>query len=139
MLISYKWLQSYFEDKLPEPEALSERIAFSLAEVEGIEKNADDVVLDIKVLPDRACYALSHRGVAGELSAILNLPLKKVEQPTIKVGKVRSVEFEIADGNLCRRHIGRVIEGITVGKSPDWLRERLESVGQRSINNIVDE
>ena len=64
MKISYNWLQSYFEDKLPSPEKLAERITFSFAEVESIEKVGDDTVFDIKVLPDRACYALSHRGVA---------------------------------------------------------------------------
>lgn len=150
MKISYKWLQSYFEKKLPEPDKLAERITFSFAEIEGVEKKGDpvksagadhgasDTILDIKVLPDRACYALSHRGVAGELSAILNLPLKKESWPVIKVGKVRNVDFEITNDKLCRRHIGRVVEGITVGKSPAWLKDRLEAVGQRSINNIVD-
>lgn len=57
MKISYKWLQSYFEEKLPAPEALAERITFSFAEIEGVEKKGDDTILDIKVLPDRACYA----------------------------------------------------------------------------------
>lgn len=138
MLISYKWLQSYFKEKLPEPEKLAETLTFLAFEVEGVENKNDDIILDLKVLPDRACYALSHRGIAGELSALLRLPIIKKNLPAIAIGKVRDVEFVIEDDNLCHRHIGRIVEGIKVEKSPEWLRERLESIGQRSINNIVD-
>lgn len=138
MKISYNWLQSYFTEKLPEPEKLAELITFGFAEVESIEKKDNDSVLDVKVLPDRACYALSHRGVVYEISATLKFPVNKSENINIQVGDVREVVIEIEDGNLCRRHIGRIIEGIEVGESPEWLRSRLESVGQRSINNIVD-
>lgn len=138
MKVSYNWLQSYFEKKLPAPEKLAERITFSFAEIEGVEKKGDDTILDIKVLPDRACYALSHRGVAREISAIAGIPLKEEKVPEVKVGKTRAAKLTIENPDACRRHIGRVIEGITIKESPKWLKERLESVGARAINNVVD-
>src|SRR3989344_2676688 len=138
MKISYKWLQSYFEEKLPEPEKLGERITFSFAEIEGIEKVGSDTVLDIKVLPDRACYALSHRGVAYEVSAITGLKKKEVEYPAPEVKKVaRELSVRVDAPELCQRYMARVVENVTQ-KEMSWVREHLEAVGQRSINPIVD-
>jgi phenylalanyl-tRNA synthetase beta chain len=140
MLISYQWLQSYFKDKIPAPEKLAELFTFHFSEVESLDKlrTGEDWIFDLKILPDRACYALSHRGVAREVAAILDIPLKKEEVPAVNVGKTRTVAFTIENPDACRRHIGRVIEGITVKESPQWLKERLESVGARAINNVVD-
>lgn len=139
MLISYKWLQSYFDEKLPTPEALAERLAFGFAEVESIERKNGDTILDIKILPDRACYTLSHRGVAREVAAILGLEMKTEDLRTLRASRgTRAISVRIADPLLCRRHIARIVENISVEPSPDWLKGRLESVGQRSINNIVD-
>ena len=72
MLVSYKWLQTYFKNPLPSVEDLVQKITFSSFEIEGVEKKGEDSVLDVKVLPDRACYALSHEGIAKEIAAILN-------------------------------------------------------------------
>ena len=180
MLISYKWLQSYFDEKLPEPEKLAERITFSFAEIEGIESplekgvpNSDsgrvispnkgstvvfdrrgittpasedlgtpfdkgDTILDIKVLPDRACYALSHRGVAYEVSAITGLKKKEVEYPAPEVKKVtRELNVRVEAPELCQRYMARVVENITQKANP-WVKEHLEAMDQRSINPIVD-
>jgi len=71
MIVSYKWLQTYFKDALPAPSKVAEAFTFGAFEVEGTEEvKGGDTAFDLKVLPDRACYALSHRGIAGELSAI---------------------------------------------------------------------
>ncbi len=137
MLISYKWLESYFKEKLPEPEKLAGLITFGFAEVEGIEKKGEDTILDIKVLPDRACYALSHRGVAYEISAITGLPKNVFSWPQPKVAKVRPLKVTVEAPELCPRYMARVIENITQKDAP-WVKEHLEAVGQRSINPIVD-
>ena len=76
MKTSYNWLQTYFEEQLPAPEKLAELLTMRVFEVEGVEQKDGDSILDIKVLPDRAHYCLSHRGIAGEVSAIIGLPLK---------------------------------------------------------------
>ncbi|MDP3661485.1 MAG: phenylalanine--tRNA ligase subunit beta [bacterium] len=139
MLFSYQWLQSYFDEKLPAPEVLAERLALGFAEVDGIEEKGDDAILDIKILPDRACYALSHRGVAGEVAALLGLKMKERATRVPRAPrKTRMISLRVDDSKLCRRHIARMVENVSVGPSPDWLKERLEAVGQRSINNIVD-
>ena len=138
MKISYNWLQSYFEEKLPAPEKLAELFTFHFSEVEEMEKVGTDTVFDLKILPDRACYALSHRDVAREVSAITGVLLREEKVPEVRAGKTRRVELTIESPDACRRHIGRVIEGITIKESPEWLKARLASVGARSINNVVD-
>ncbi|TSC57223.1 MAG: Phenylalanine-tRNA ligase beta subunit [Parcubacteria group bacterium Greene0416_79] len=137
MKISYKWLQSYFEEKLPAPEELAERITFAFAEVESVEKKGEDTVLDIKVLPDRACYALSHRGVAYEISAITGLLKKEMHWPQPTISKVRPLEVSVEAPELCSRYMARVVENVSAKKLP-WVKEHLESIGQRSINPVVD-
>lgn len=140
MLVSYNWLQSYFKNKLPPPKEVSDTLIFRAFEVESINPQNDDYIFDVKVLPDRAHDCLSVRGIAKELSVHLNKKIKD-EKPKqkIKSEKLKNdVSIDILEKELCRRYVGRKIEGITVASSPDWLRVRLESIGQKSINNIVD-
>ncbi len=86
MKISYTQLQTYLEDKLPTPEKLADAFTFHAFEIESMEKEGDDTILDIKVLPDRACYAKSYEGIAREVSAILGLK-KKAEKVKIPDSK----------------------------------------------------
>jgi phenylalanyl-tRNA synthetase beta chain len=139
MKISYQWLQTYFAKKLPEAERLAERLAFSFAEVEGVEKRGDDWVLDVKVLPDRACYALSHCGVAREVAALLDWKIKEKGELSPRTSRgVRTLSVRVEDKKACPRYRARIIENVSVDISPAWLCARLEAIGERSINNIVD-
>ncbi len=157
MKISREWLQTYFEKELPNAEALSDALTFHAFEIDGIEKIGSDSILDVKVTPNRGHDCLSHRGVAKELSAILQLPLKsdpltdidesrnsQSESKTWPSGLERSsgrVSAEVSvsiNSPLCSRYIAGHIKGVKVALSPAWLKERLEAVGQRSINNVVD-
>lgn len=139
MKVSLKWLQGYFDEPLPAPEAVADAFTFHSFEVDGREGD----LFDLKVLPDRAGYGLCHRGVAYELAAALDLPLKKdplrqlLPSPRPGLGD-GALKVEIEDPNICLRYMGALVKGVTVGPSPAWLKEALESVGQRSINNIVD-
>lgn len=139
MLVSYSWLNKYFEGSLPSPETVAEALTFHAWEIESVDKVGNDTVLDIKVLPDKAMWGLSHRGIAKDISVILNQPLKsdplldKVELLPISEQVQISIESE-----TCRRFAGALIKGVKVGPSPEWLKIALESIGQRSINNIVD-
>jgi len=137
MLISYKWLKGYFEDGLPEAEKLAEILSYSFAEIESISKISDDKILDIKVLPDRACYALSHRGVAYEISAILGIAKNEMNWPEPEIKEVREVPVEVLAENVVNRYMVRVIENINP-KASTWAKEHLEAIGQRSINTVVD-
>jgi len=97
----------------------------------------DDIVYEIdnKSLTHRPDL-WSHYGVARELAAILDEKIKTY-QPKVKAGN-QKLNIEIKDYALCPRYMGIVIEGIEIASSPDWLKQRVEAVGMRSINNIVD-
>lgn len=139
MLYSYNWLSKYFGQKLPSPLEVEEGIIFHSFEVEGIEEKNGDSLLEIKVLPDRAHDCLCHEGVAREIGAIFNLAFTETTPGSVNVGATnRKLEIKIEDPKLCRRYVGRVIENVKVGESPAWLKEKLEVLGQRSINNVVD-
>ena len=140
MKISCAWLQSFFNDPLPPAHDLAEVLSFHAFEVEGIEEKNGDSVLDVKVLPNRGHDCLSHRGVAKELSAILNIPLAADPLKAEISGFTKSqyVTVSVENPELCPRYIAGYIRGIKVGSSPAWLRERLASIGQKSINNVVD-
>jgi phenylalanyl-tRNA synthetase beta chain len=97
----------------------------------------DDVLMDLKVTPNRA-DCLSHYGLALEIGCLLG---REVKRPfaEIKAGAWQSeIGVEIKDADLGPRYAGRMIKGVKVGASPDWLRRRLEAVGMNSINNVVD-
>ncbi len=136
MKISYNWLQNYFEEKLPSPEKISEGIIFHSFEVEEMEKIGNDTIFDIKVLPDRAHDCLSNFGIAKEVSAIFDLKIKDINYKIFEPKKT-NLKVDIQD-EKCLRYIGRIIRNVKVAESPDWLKERLNAIGQKSINNIVD-
>lgn len=140
MKVSYAWLQEFFDTPLPPPAALAEALTFRAFQVEGIEGEGKDAVLDIDVLPNRAPDCLSHRGIAREVGAALDLPVGRdpLRSPAELAPLSASLSVAVEDELLCRRYSAAVIRGVSVGPSPAWLAGRLAALGQRSINNIVD-
>lgn len=140
MKISREWLQKYFHEPLPPVEKIADALTFHAFEIDGVEKVGEDDVLDVKITPNRGHDALSHRGIAKEIAAILNTPL--ASDPLQEVPNfdptTDKVSVIIEDTELCPRYIAGYIKGVKVAPSPAWLKERLEAIGQRSINNIVD-
>ena len=100
----------------------------------------DDVIFEIAILPNRAHDLLSHIGVAREAGALLGSSIKyQVSGIKYKTSNTSdSLKVEMEDSNLCRRYSAAVMKGVEVKPSPKWLKKRLESVGVRSVNNIVD-
>ncbi len=139
MKVSRNWLQTYFEGPLPEAERLADALTFHAFEIESVEKVGEDDVLDVKVTANRGHDCLSHRGIARELSAILNIPMKTdpLREPLPEFGR-EGIVMRIEDTKRVQVGAAAFVTGVSLGPSPAWLRERLESVGQRSINNIVD-
>ncbi|MBY0538834.1 phenylalanine--tRNA ligase subunit beta [Patescibacteria group bacterium] len=135
MKVSRTWLQRFFDTELPSTEELRDLFTFHAFEVEEVVGD----MLDLKVLPDRAGYAMSHRGIAKELSAILQTPLARdpLAEPLPEFPSTDTLRVN-ADPEYVNRHTAALVTGVTVGPSPEWLKNLLESVGQRSINNIVD-
>jgi phenylalanyl-tRNA synthetase beta chain len=136
MNVTRAWLQKYFDAELPSVAELADALTVHAFEIESAEGD----LLDVKVLPDRACYALSVRGIASELSAILTLPLK--EDPLTNAvpafPSTDALTLSIEDSLRVPRYMAAKVSGVKVGPSPTWLKEALESAGQRSINNVVD-
>lgn len=93
MLISKDWLQTYFDQKLPDAERIADVLNFHAFEIEEIKAWDTDEILNVKVLADRACYALCHRGIASEISAgaimkMKNFPTKVVKEEIKKNQKL---------------------------------------------------
>jgi len=142
MKVSYKWLNEFLEGKLPPIEKAEGILTMNSNEVDGIEKFDEDYVLDVKILPNMAHSCLCHRGIAREFSTLLNLPIKKTSRDFLDIKNIAKsnidLQIKIENSKDCRRYIGRVVEGIKISSSPAWLKNRLETLGQRSINNLVD-
>lgn len=101
-----------------------------------------DVLFELKVTPNRA-DGLSHFGLAREISALLQRPMKEpswksaaINSATEAQAKIKNVK--LVPGVSCSRYSGRSFTDIKVGDSPEWLVARLEKGGFKSINNVVD-
>jgi len=138
MKISYNWLKWYIPN-VPEPEKLADVFTFHICEIESLEKKSDgDVIFDIKILPDRAHDLLSHQGVARELASLLNIEYVD-PTPKYKIPESNPTSLKIkVESDKCRRYMGRIVRNVKVGPSSKWVVKHLESIGQRSINNMVD-
>jgi phenylalanyl-tRNA synthetase beta chain len=99
-----------------------------------------DTVYDLSITPNRP-DALSHIGCARELASFFetDLTLPKLKQePTLDLPHVSSKKLVVEEPNACSQYVLRSIKNVKVGPSPSWLVTALESVGQKSINNVVD-
>ena len=101
---------------------------------------SSDTVLDCEITPNRP-DCLSMIGMARETGAIFDRDYH-VELPAIKSETGRAtadeISVEIADEGLCDRYVARIVRNVKVGSSPDWMVKRLNSLGIRPHNNIVD-
>ncbi len=136
------WLKEYIDITLT-PKELAEKLTEVGLGVEKITKINDDVILELEITPNRP-DCLSILGIAREIAAIER---KKVEfpgaigrHPEGVIGKQKETLLLTikTDSKINPRFTGIIISGIKVGESPKWLKDRLEKMGQRSINNIVD-
>lgn len=97
--------------------------------------NLWDPILEISLTPNLG-HCMSALGVARELSAALQIPVKAPKKPDLKLNLSKKVTIE--NYTLCPRYVCIEIEGVRVGPSPFWLKQMLAAFGQKSINNIVD-
>jgi phenylalanyl-tRNA synthetase beta chain len=139
MKISREWLGDFLPDP-PEAEVVGDALMRGGFPIESIEKHGNDRVLDVEVTSNRG-DCLSHVGVARETSALLGRAFRDAgnARPTEvgpPVGQVTSVAIEAPQ--LCPHYVARVVRGVQIGPSPAWLSNRLEAIGVRSINNVVD-
>jgi phenylalanyl-tRNA synthetase beta chain len=94
-----------------------------------------DVLLELEVTPNRPDL-LSHYGMARELATLLKTPLKPLDIPAASTAPASSIRID--SPAACPLYTAIKITGVTIKDSPAWLKQRLESIGLRPINNIVD-
>ncbi len=150
MKISRNWLQTYFEAPLPSAEEIARLLTFHSFEIEGVapfqNKIKDivspyiDWVIDVDVLANRGSDCLCHRGIAKELSVLLDVPLAidPLSKNDFTLVQTNRVSLHIEAKELVNRFSVAVIRGVTVRESPEWLKLALATIGQKSINNVVD-
>ena len=139
MKVSYNWLKE-FVAITASPEEIASRLALSGTNIASLENGPHGAVIDAEITSNRP-DCLGMFGIAREVAAIYRLPLKfnapkPAESTTAKAADAVSVKIDAPD--LCGRFTARVIRGVKVQPSPQWLKDRLEAAGTASISNVVD-
>jgi len=138
MKVLYNWLKEFVDVKAPAAD-LRTRLSLAGVAIDSLEDSAAGPVLDAEITANRP-DCLGHYGIAREVAAIYRLPVKpphpQLKESAEKAANATRVEIESPD--LCGRYTARVLRNVKVQPSPDWLRQRLEAIGQNSINNVVD-
>ncbi|MFQ5900886.1 MAG: phenylalanine--tRNA ligase subunit beta [Thermodesulfobacteriota bacterium] len=139
MKINYNWLKEYIDPNVS-PEKLSDILTMAGLEVEETQLvDGDDCIFDVNVTPNRP-DCLSILGMAREVAAItggkLTVPSWQPEEVDADIKD--HIMVEIRDSANCARYAARLIRNVRVGESPSWLKKKIEGLGFRSVNNIVD-
>jgi phenylalanyl-tRNA synthetase beta chain len=136
MWTSTLWLRDYLDPVPPLAEA-AELLTMAGFPVEEFRQVNGRDVMDVEITsnrPDLFC----HVGVARELAALTGHPFKSPKLQSQRFDQNASIEVAIEDPEGCPHYTGRVIRGVTIGHSPEWMQQRLLDVGLRPINNVVD-
>ena len=138
MYFSAHWLDRYVD--LPDTiEELAEVLTRSGMVVEGQRRQGDDTVFDLDIPSNRA-DAMNHLGVAREVATALrrdlNVPTDVANEESAAIADLTSVTIDDLEG--CPRYAARLVRGVTIGPSPDWLVALIEAIGLRSLNNVAD-
>ena len=139
MKVSINWLSEYVDIDGKGAQGVADILSDLGFPLEGIEYPDGDSVIDIEVTSNRG-DCLSYIGIAREVAAACGAKLKMpaIELPECDKDISEFVDVAIEEPQLCARYTARVITGVKVGPSPDWLKRPLEAVGLRSVNNVVD-
>ncbi len=141
MKVLYDWLKEFVDVPLA-PAELRERLSLAGIAVEGVSETPAGPLLDADLTINRP-DCLGHYGMAREVAALVRGRLLPVPSSDAKLAEAAetvasATRVEIECPELCGRYTARILRGVKVQPSPDWLRRRLEALGQASINNVVD-
>ena len=138
MIVSWNWLKEFVKLDMSH-DALVDRLTMSGLNHEGSEAVGDDTAIDLEVTSNRP-DCLGHFGVAREISVLFDLPLTLSDPKPVTSSESigDSCEVVIDCPDLCYRYTARLIRGVKIGPSPDWLKQRLETLGIGFVNNVVD-
>lgn len=139
MRISIDWLQEYLEPSVSSPD-VTDWLTQAGLEVERIDNTPLGEVLEISLTPNLN-HCASVRGLARELACLRGMQWK---DPVFHLREVQEssspdrVTVRVLDLEACPRYLCREIRNVRVGSSPQWIKDRLETAGIRSVNNVVD-
>jgi phenylalanyl-tRNA synthetase beta chain len=146
MKVTYNWLKDFVPIQL-KPQQLAGKLTLAGLEVTSLEEKDGDCVLEIEVTANRP-DCLCVRGIAREVAAITGKKFARFPEPANRqtgkpanrlTGKpANRLTINIQNKKDCPLYTAKIIRGVKVGPAPEWLRKRLEMVGCRSVNNIVD-
>jgi phenylalanyl-tRNA synthetase beta chain len=139
MKLVTSWIREFVDIPANDRE-LAERLTLAGLAIDAVETAANgESVLEADIGTNRP-DAMNHYGLAREASTLYDRDLKPIRPQFQESGKLASdvASVEILDADLCPRYSARVIMGVKVGPSPEWMVRRLEAAGQRSINNVAD-
>lgn len=146
MIVSWNWLAEYVQ-RPGSVETMTDQLTMSGLNLEGTEAvtdlhGDDDVAIDLEVTSNRP-DCLGHLGVAREI-AVLNgrgddgvcRPKPEYVETSENARTATSVDINCPD--LCEQYVARLVRGVKIGPSPEWLQDRLKAVGLEPVNNVVD-
>lgn len=141
MKVSLEWLKEFVPIRLPTA-SLVDRLAMGGLEVISIEKKGKDTLLEIEITPNRPDL-LSHIGIAREIAALTGVSMKMPKKNPLTPNRRTSatklpLQISIQDRSGCSRYMGRLFENVQIGSTPSLIKERLERLGFRSVNPVVD-
>lgn len=142
MEYNFNWLKEYIKGELPSAKEVAKEVGLNSFELEGIkELEKNNFLIDWDILPNRSSDCLCYLGVAKEITTIYNLefnPNLPVFSGNKEIKTSNFLSLTVENEKLVKRATKRFAENIKIKESPEWLKKKLESIGQRSINNIVD-
>jgi len=138
MKVLYEWLKEFVDVPFA-PGELRERLSLAGIAAEAVRETPAGPLLDVDLTINRP-DCLGHYGVAREVAALRRGFLKPLSVTLAEAGDAvaGATRVDIESADLCGRYTARVLRGVKVQPSPDWLRRRLEALGQASVNNLVD-
>ena len=138
MKFDLEWMRQHIEGDC-DADTLSEALTHCGFLVETRDAAGDSEIWDIEATTNRP-DVMCHRGLAREAALAVGARLKALDSTVEESGETAQTlaSIEIRDEDLCSRYIGRVLRGVRLVESPDWLKERLERCGVRPINAVVD-
>ncbi len=138
MIVSRNWLEEYVTLDMSD-QVLTDRLTMSGLNLEGLDQVDGDLGIDLEVTSNRP-DCLGHIGVAREISVLFDtkLTVPNPQPSAIAESTAKATSVDIESEDLCPQYVARVIRGVKIGPSPDWLTQRLSTLGIASINNVVD-
>ncbi len=138
MKFTLNWLKDFVDLKIP-PQKLADKLTMAGLEVVSLEERDGDFVFEIEITSNRPDW-LSVIGIAREVAAITGVKLKVASQKSgvINCKKQQPFYIKVENRKDCPLYTAKIIKNVKVGRSPEWMRRRLELIGCRSVNNIVD-